>query len=64
MAILFMNISALSSMANPNLFYFSQYFLGGSDSKESACDPGDQGLIPGMGKSPGERNGYPFQYSS
>ena len=50
-------------MANPSLFYFSQHFLGGSDSKESACNAGGQGLIPGLGKSPGERNGYPLQYS-
>ena len=29
----------------------------------SACSTGDPGLIPGSGRSPGERNGYPFQYS-
>ena len=34
-----------------------------SDGKESACSSGDPGLIPGLGKSPGERNGYPLQYS-
>ena len=38
-------------------------FPGGSDGKESACNAGDLGLIPGSGRSPGERNGYPFQYS-
>ena len=38
-------------------------FLGGSDSKESACNAGDPGLIPGSGRSPGEGNGNPFQYS-
>ena len=31
-------------------------------SKESACSMGDPGLIPGSGRSPGEGNGYPFQY--
>ena len=31
--------------------------------KESACNVGDLGLIPGLGKSPGERKGYPLQYS-
>ena len=31
-------------------------FLGGSGSKESACDAGDMGLIPGSGRSPGEGN--------
>ena len=34
-------------------------FSGGSDSKESACSAGDPGLIPGLGRSPGEGNGYP-----
>ena len=34
-----------------------------SDSKESACDAGDLGLIPALGRSPGEGNGYPLQYS-
>ena len=38
-------------------------FLGGSDSKESACSAGDLGWIPGLGRSPREGNGYPFQYS-
>ena len=38
-------------------------FLGGSDSKESACKGGDLGLIPGLGRSPGQGNGYPLQYS-
>ena len=31
--------------------------------KESACNAGDLGLIPGLGKSPGEEKDYPFQYS-
>ena len=35
----------------------------GSDGKESACDEGDLGLIPRSGKSPGEGNGNPLQYS-
>ena len=38
-------------------------FSGGSDSKESAFNAGDTGLIPGSGRSPGERNGNPLQYS-
>ena len=38
-------------------------FPGGSDGKESACNAGDPGLISGSGRSPGEGNGYPFQYS-
>ena len=36
---------------------------GGSDSKESACNAGDSGLIPGSGRSPGVGNGNPLQYS-
>ena len=31
--------------------------------KESACSAGDQGLIPGLGRSPAEGKGYPLQYS-
>ena len=38
-------------------------FSGGSDSKESTCDAGDLGLIPGLGRSPEEGSGYPLQYS-
>ena len=38
-------------------------FPGGSESKESACNAGDLGLIPGLGRSPGEGNGNPLQYS-
>ena len=35
----------------------------GSAGKESACNGGDLGLIPGLGRSPGEGKGYPLQYS-
>ena len=38
-------------------------FPGGSDGKESACNSGDPGLILGLGRSPGEGNGYPLQSS-
>ena len=38
-------------------------FSGGSDGKESAFDAEDLGLIPGLGRSPGEGNGTPLQYS-
>ena len=38
-------------------------FLCGSDGKESACSVGDLGLIPGLGRFPGEKKGYPLQYS-
>ena len=38
-------------------------FPGGSAGKESACNAGDLGLISRLGRSPGEGNGYPLQYS-
>ena len=38
-------------------------FHDSSDSKELACNAGDLGSIPGSGRSPGERNGSPLQYS-
>ena len=38
-------------------------FPGGSEGKASACNAGDPGLIPGLGRSPGEGNGNPIQYS-
>ena len=38
-------------------------FPGGSDGKESACNAGDLGSIPGLRRSPGGGNGYPLQYS-
>ena len=36
---------------------------GGSDGKESACNAGDPGSIPGSGRPPGKGNGNPLQYS-
>ena len=38
-------------------------FLGGSEGKESACNAGDLGSIPGLGRSPREGHGNPLQYS-
>ena len=38
-------------------------FPGGSDGKESVHDVGDWSSIPGLGRSPGEGNGNPLQYS-
>ena len=38
-------------------------FPGGSDSNESACNVGDLGSIPGLGRSPGEVKGCPLHYS-
>ena len=59
----------------PNFFFFfftsedrlpTPVFLGfpcGSAGNESFCNAGDLGSIPGLGRSPGERKGYPFHYS-
>ena len=44
----------------PNLFWG---FSCGSAGEESACNVEDLGLIPGLGRSPGEGKGYPLQYS-
>ena len=52
-----------------NLFFLTrprsltQDFPGGSDNKASACNAGDLGSIPGLGRSPGEGNSNPLQYS-
>ena len=49
------------------VFLIAQYsrlgFPGGSKGEASACNTGDLGLIPGSGRSPGEGNGTPLQYS-
>ena len=50
------NVAAFTNSAKPS-------FSGGSDGKESACHAGDLSLIPGLGRSPGEGNGHPLQYS-
>ena len=43
---------------------FSRSFPGGLDGKESACNAGDLGSVPGLGRSPRGRHGNPLQYSS
>ena len=42
--------------------YIYMGFPGGSDGKESACNVGDLGSIPGLGRSPGGEHGNPLQY--
>ena len=44
-------------------FQLALGYPGGSDGKESACNAGDQGLIPGLGRSSGGGHGNPLQYS-
>ena len=47
-----------------NLVLFFRSKCGnGSEGKEAVCDVGDPGSIPGLGRSPGEGNGNPLQYS-
>ena len=48
---------------NNRAIYSILGFLGGSGSKESACNARDLGSIPGSGRSPGEGNSNPLQYS-
>ena len=60
-----MNIVTLRSTLSWPFALTSFYvgFPGGLAGKESACNAGDLGLIPGLGRSPGEGNSYPLQYS-
>ena len=46
-----------------NLVELNFFLPGGSDSKASVCNAGDLGSIPRSGRSPGEGNGNPLQYS-
>ena len=57
--------SRAQSQPKPTFGESTQFsgFPGGSDGKESTCNAGDPGLIPGLGRSPGEGNGNPLQYS-
>ena len=59
----FLPFSYLANVLIDYLSIFILNFSGGSDGKESACNVGDLGLIPELGRSPGERNGNPLQYS-
>ena len=52
----------MSSSKLPNLD-MGKDFLGGSDGKASVYNAGDLGSIPGLGRSAGEGNGNPLQYS-
>ena len=46
------------------VFFFLSFFFQILISEESACNVGDLGPIPGLGRSPGEEKGYPLQYSA
>ena len=45
------------------MWEYTFHFPGGSDGKVSVYNEGDPGSIPGLGRSPGEGNGNPLQYS-
>ena len=60
--------NTLNGLILSHIFYFIAYLNlsglpCGLDAKESACSAGYLGFIPGSRRSPGEGNGYPFQYS-
>ena len=61
MAIYFIYLSNMTFLSLPIFIYVG--FPCGSAGKESACNVGDVGLIPGLGRSPKEGKGYPLQYS-
>ena len=58
-------ISSSFDCVSKGLWYEKEYIdlLGGSDDEESTCNAGDLGSIPGLGTSPGDRNGNTLQYS-
>ena len=57
-----LHLSWFSNNLSTTLFKIRD-FPGGSEIKASACNAGDLGLIPGLGRFPGEGNGNPLQYS-
>ena len=59
-----MGISDTPRIQNTAIYNKAKGFPGGSDGKESACNEVDLGSIPESGRSPGEENGCPLQYSS
>ena len=60
--IVFIFSSISNSLIQINKHTYIQGFPGSSDGKESVCNAGDLGSIPGLGRSPGEGHGNPFQY--
>ena len=53
----------ITDFCSANAFFLMFGFPDGSEDKASACNAGDLDLMPGLGRSPGERNGNPLQYS-
>ena len=63
MVIRYSSLNKDSVEAGRKMFGVYFGFPDGSDGKESACNAGDLGLIPGLGRSPGGGHGNPLQYS-
>ena len=57
------NVLAAKMLMFTECLHCATGFPGGSVGKESACNAGDSSSIPGLGRSPGEGNSYPLQYS-
>ena len=57
------SLPTLISSSKGILLHLYTGFPGGLAAKESTCNVGDLGSIPGLGRSPGEGKGYPLQYS-
>ena len=57
-----MKLKEVSSSGKNSKILKMRGFLGSSAGKESTCNAGDPGLIPGLGRSSGEGIGYPLQY--
>ena len=57
------NVTKSKEREKSSAFIISPGFPDSSVGKESSCNAGDLGLIPGLGRSPGEGKGYPLQYS-
>ena len=56
-------VHSLGSLISCQVNILDWALPGGSGSKEFACNEGNPGLIPGLGRFPGEGNGYPLQHS-
>ena len=56
-------VGVAKNMVEKSKYHITSCFPGGSEVKASACNAGDLGSIPGLGRSPAEGDGYLLQYS-